>query len=156
MDLGVDQGSPHSDLARFKDGKYLYRLPNGKLDIDRYNREFNQYTQKRQETEKEAIQRKLNNLNSPPKEIAPYDLSIGQIMINIKNTIFSVMDELLSFTFTWQSLWKDYRLFYLGLFLIMIATLVYLFFFFASGTVIDGKSLPATNIQEIKLYNGQP
>ena len=43
MDVGVDQGNPHGDMGRFDDGKYLFKNDDGKFDIDKFNRQFDQY-----------------------------------------------------------------------------------------------------------------
>jgi hypothetical protein len=55
MDIDVDQAVPRGDLVRYASGKYIYRFPDGELDIDRFNRDFNQYKEKRKATMKKRI-----------------------------------------------------------------------------------------------------
>lgn len=155
MDVNVDQGLPRGDLARFDNGKYLYRLDDGKFDIDRFNRDFDQYKTKRKEEMKEKVQQKLDELNKPPEEIPAYNLSVGQIMINIKDTLFGIIDDLLRFDFTWDVVLKKNRLFYLGLAVIIIAAIIYLYFFFKSDETINTNPTTVTHIHEIKLFSGQ-
>ena len=132
MDIGVDQGLPNQDMGRFNDGKYLFKKDDGKFDIDKFNREFDQYKIKRKEETKEKLQQKLDELNKPIEETPPYNLSIGEIAINTKDAIFNIIDDLLSFKFSWLILTRDHRLFYLGIFLIVVSLIVYLYSFFMS------------------------
>ncbi|QKF93786.1 hypothetical protein QKU48_gp0328 [Fadolivirus algeromassiliense] len=153
MDVNVDQGIPRGDLARFENGKYLYRLDNGKFDIDKFNRDFDQYKVKRKNEMNEKIQQKLDELNKPPEEIPAYNLSVGQIMINIKDTLFGIIDDLLRFDFTWNVVLKKNRLFYLGLAVIIIASIIYLYYFFKVNSINDPLPTIITHVHEIKLSN---
>lgn len=131
MDINVDQGSPNSGrLGRFENGKYLYRLDDGNFDIDRFNRDFDQYKTMRKKEMAELMQKKLDSLNTPQPETPPYALSIGQVMINMKDTVFNTLDDIINFNFTKQAFLSDHRLFYLGLFFIIIALLIYFYFIF--------------------------
>lgn len=136
MDINVDQGSPDSGrLGRFENGKYLYRLDDGKFDIDRFNRDFDQYKTMRKQEMAELMQKKLDSLNAPQPEIPPYALSIGQVMINMKDAVFNTLDDIINFNFTRQAFLSDHRLFYLGLFFIIIALLVYFYFIFKTTDI---------------------
>ena len=73
MDIGIDQARPwainnngvkYRDLIRFASGKYLYRMNNGEIEIDRFNRDFDQYKWKRKGTMDENL--KLLNLRPRP------------------------------------------------------------------------------------------
>lgn len=131
MDINVDQGSPNSGrLGRFENGKYLYRLDDGNFDIDRFNRDFDQYKTMRKKEMAELMQKKLDSLNTPQPETPPYALSIGQVMINMKDTVFNTLDDIINFNFTKQAFLSDHRLFYLGLFFIIIALLIYFYYIF--------------------------
>jgi len=157
MDINVDQGSPQGDIGRFESGKYLYKLDSGKFDVDKFNRDFDQYKSKRKNEMKDNIERKLDELNTPPDETPPYNLSIGQIMINMKDAIFNIIDDLLNFKISWNILLKQNRLFYLGLMLIIIAVIFYLYLFFmAEGITQNNDQLKVTHVHEIKLVNEQP
>lgn len=127
MDINIDQGSQQGDLARFEDGKYLYRMNNGKFNVDQFNRDFDQYKEKRKEEEKEILDRKLDELNKPPLIIPPYALSIGQVMINMQDSIFNTVDDILNFNVNQDLLLKQNRLFYWGLLFVIIAIVLYLY-----------------------------
>lgn len=157
MDINVDQGSPRGDLSRFESGKYLYRLDDGKFDVDKFTRDFDQYKDKRKEEMRERIDRKLDELNKPPEITPPYNLSIGQIMINMKDAIFNIIDDLLNFKISWNILLKENRMFYLGIFILIIACIFYLYAFFLNENKdIIATPLVVTHVHEIKLINEQP
>lgn len=135
MDIGVDQGSARGDLGLKNDGRYLYKLDDGKFDIDRFNRDFDQYKQKRKDQMKEEIDRKLAELNRPPEVIPVYNLSIGQILVNMKDSVFDIIDDVINFKIYNGMLLKNNRMFYLGLFIIIIALLMFFYMFF----IFDGQ-----------------
>lgn len=130
MNINMDEATPNGDLVRFENGKYLYQFGNGKFNIDQFNRDFDQYKDQRKEEMRKEIDKKLSELNKPPEHIAPYDLSVGQIMINTKDAIFNIIDDLFNFKISWRTVLRDNRLFYLGVFVIMIACILYFYAFF--------------------------
>ena len=149
MDINVDQGSPKGDLGRFSDGKYLYKNNDGKFDIDKFNRDFDQYKVKRKDEMNDSVQKKLDELNKPVVEEAPYNLPVGEIAIKTKDSIFNIIDDLLNFNFSWEVLTKDHRLFYLGIFLVFIAILVYMYSFFMSGASEEATGETNSNINQL-------
>jgi len=136
MDINVDQGIPRGDLVRFESGKYLYKLADGKFDIDRFNRDFNQYKDKRKQEMAEILNKKLEILNTPPREIPVYNLSIGDILVNMKIAFFNILDDILQFNFNINIFLKENRLFYIGLMLIIVSCLIYMYLIF-STTIRD-------------------
>lgn len=130
MDINIDQGSQQGDLGRLDNGKYLYKFDNGKFDIDKFNRDFDQYKDKRKEEEKEILDRKLAELNKPPDITPPYNLSVGQIMINMTESTFNTIDDILNFNISQDTLLKQNRLFYLGILLIIVALILYAYMMF--------------------------
>lgn len=130
MDINVDQGSQQGDLGKFDDGKYLYKFDNGKFDIDKFNRDFDQYKTKRKEEADIVITKKLEELNKPPIETPPYSLSVGQVMINLKDAIFGTIDDLINFNIDRTILTKHHRLFYWGILLIIVAFILYTYMLF--------------------------
>lgn len=146
MDINIDQGQPQGNLERTETGKYLYKQDNGKSGLDKFNRQFEQYKTQRKEIMGEELQKKLDILNTPPQELPAYDLSIGQIMINIKDTMFNITDDILRFDVTSDTILKENRLFYLGLFFVIIACLIYLYLYFIE-TETSNKGSTVINIQ---------
>jgi hypothetical protein len=130
MQVGVDSGMPQGDLIKQFDGKYIYKFSDGTLDIDHYNREFSQYSDKRKEEMKKILAEKLDTLNKPKPVELIYDLGIGQIAINTKDAIFDMLDDTINLRFTNDMLTKNNRLFYLGIVLIIIACLSFFYLMF--------------------------
>jgi len=129
--IGVDEGSREGgEVARLESGKYLYEFPNGKFDIDRFNRDFSQYKEKRKLEMESTLQNKLDKLNYPEKEIPAYDLSIGQLTINMKDALFDIMDDIINFDVTGGTFLRHNRLIYIGLILILIACIIFFYFMF--------------------------
>jgi hypothetical protein len=123
MDINVDQGVPRGDLVRFDSGKYMYRFPNGNLDIDRFTRDFDQYKEKR----KSVMNEEINTFNSSQEpNTPPYKLPIGVIAINTKNAIIGLFNDFSNSNFGSNVFTKNYRLFYLGLALIIFGVLFFL------------------------------
>lgn len=146
MDINIDQGTPQGNLERTETGKYLYKQDDGRSGLDKFNRQFEQYKTQRKEIMGAEIQKKLDILNTPPLELPAYDLSIGQIMINIKDTMFNITDDILRFDVTPDTLLKENRMFYLGLFFVIMACLVYLYLYFVVSDNSE-KGTTTINIQ---------
>jgi hypothetical protein len=139
MNIGIDQGLPRNDLVKFPDGKYLYKLPSGKLDIDKFNRDFEQYKDKRKIEMREQLQKKLDDLGREPSEIPAYNLSMGQILINVKDTILNILDDILRFKFELGIFTKDDRLFYLGILMLIIGILVCAYYYVVQDQPVSDK-----------------
>jgi hypothetical protein len=146
MDIDVDLANVDNTLVKTYDGKYLYVLPNGSLDIDHYNRVFTQYSDIRKEDMKKELEKKLEDLNKPPPVTLIYDLPIGQIVINTKDAMFDILDDIINLRFTYDTVLKNDRLFYLGIVLIMIGCLLFLYAIFGSSDN-DKKFSYASNIK---------
>jgi len=73
-----------------------------------------------------------------------YQLSILEITIELKNTIFGIMDDLLLGNFNMNILFKDNRMFYVGLTILIISIILYIYDY-----AIDGGNDPLN-----KLMNG--
>ncbi|ARF11769.1 hypothetical protein Klosneuvirus_2_205 [Klosneuvirus KNV1] len=146
MDINIDQGQPQGNLERTESGKYLYKQEDGKSGLDKFNRQFEQYKTQRKDIMGAEIQKKIDLLNTPPQDIPAYDLSIGQIMINIKDSMFNITDDILRFDVTSNTFLKENRLFYTGLFFVIMACLLYLYLYFIDSES-SNKGSTVINIQ---------
>lgn len=126
-----DLATVDNTLVKQYDGKYLYVLPNGKLDIDHYNRVFTQYSDIRKNDMKIELEKKIAEMNKPKPVDLIYDNSIGVILINTKDAAFNIMDDIVNRRFENDIITKDNRLFYLGIIIVMVACLLYLYLFFS-------------------------
>jgi hypothetical protein len=129
MNVGVDLATVDNTLVKEYDGKYLYRLPNGKLDIDHYSRDISQYSEVRKNDLKILIDKKLEDLNKQEPVELVYDLSVGQIIINLKDTLFDIIDDVINMRFRTDTFTQNNRLFYIGIFLIVIGCIMYGYLF---------------------------
>lgn len=69
--------------------------------------------------------------NDPAPEEKPiHEQSIIDIFIGIKNTWFHILDDVLSGDITWDMFTKENRLFYIGLTIIIVAILLYIYNYF--------------------------
>lgn len=128
MDINVDQADPRKDMIKEDSGKYLYVDPsNNKFDIDKFNRYYEQYRDRRREQMKEEMNKKLKELNAPDPVIPVYRQSIPKILTDVKDSMFNLLDDLLQGNFTMDTFIKNHRLFYLGIIFVIIAVFMYVY-----------------------------
>jgi hypothetical protein len=134
MDVNVDQGAFHGDMGKTSEGKYLYKLDPTKFDIDKFNRDFEQYNDQRKESMQEAINVRLAALNTVQDPTLVYNLSIGEIAVNTKDSLFNTLDDVLHKPITSQTFLQKNRLFYIGLTFIFLSLIVFFYAFFVQST----------------------
>ena len=146
MDINVDQNVPRDDMVKLDSGLYKYRLEGDKFEIDRFNRDFEQYKERRKIEMKKKLDKKLEELNKPEEPIPIFNQSIGQILIQTKDALFNILDDLLQFKFTYETVLKDDRIFHLGITIVLITIFLLLY------TVIVGEKTQNNNTAiKIKL-----
>lgn len=126
MDVNIDQANITNDFIGTDEGKYFYRSDTGEFDFDKFNLEFDQYKERRDAEQERNLQEKLAELNKPKEIIPIYGQSIGQVLIDTKNSLFELLDDLLQGEFTTLTFTKNHRLFYIGLILLFIAIFMYI------------------------------
>jgi hypothetical protein len=128
MNIDVDQAVPRKDMVLQEDGKYIYvDQTNSKFDIDKFNRYYEQYRERRRATMQTKMQEKLAELNRPRTEIPVYNQSVPKIILDVKDSLFNLLDDLLQGKIELETFFKNNRLFYLGITLIFIAIFVYVY-----------------------------
>tara|TARA_A100001015_G_C15031668_1_gene733641 strand:+ start:1514 stop:1888 length:375 start_codon:yes stop_codon:yes gene_type:complete len=112
------------------------------FDIREFNKKYEDNIQQKINLQKEKEQTRLKELSDPIYKKTLYDLSIGEILINLKNVVFNIFDDLQSFN-TFKSFLsifvkkdqlksflsifvKKDRMFYSGLLSILIAIIMFL------------------------------
>lgn len=125
MNIDTDEATPSENLTVTNDGKYLFRSNTGDFDIDRFNLFYEQYNDKRKKVQRSRIRAKLDELNKPIPKMPIYDDKIGKIFIDMKDSIFDTMDDILQGKFTFNTFTKNNRLFYLGFVLVLIVIFLY-------------------------------
>jgi hypothetical protein len=129
MDINIDQSTPRGDLLEDKEGKFIYKINDERNEIDKFNRNFDQYKERRKEQMKLKMEAKLAELNKKEDDVPVYNKPLGEIIVNIKDTIFKIFDDILSFNMinSRDLIMKDNRLFYIGLLLLFIAVIMCLY-----------------------------
>ncbi len=128
MDVNIDQADPRKDMIKQDDGKYVYVDPaNSKFDVDKFNRYYEQYRDRRRSQMKEQMEKKLAALNAPDPEIPVYNQSIPKIIMDVKDSLFNTLDDILQGKFEIETIMKNNRLFYLGITFIFLAIFMYVY-----------------------------
>lgn len=101
------------------------------FDLADFNKKFVADKEKRQKESKIKLQEKIDGLNrdANTKKIRLYNLSVSELMIGVKNTWFGILDDLLIMKFN-NIATKNDRLFYIGLTIIIVATILHICDFF--------------------------
>ena len=108
-------------------------MTDGKFDIDKFNNEFVNVANSQKEkalAEDELQLKKLNEISNQKTSLA--NLTLFDLFVGIKNTWFDILDDMLLQNFQPNILFRDNRLFFVGLTLILIGMLMYLYTFFVS------------------------
>jgi len=98
---------------------------NNELDINEFNKTFEEkQKQNKKENELEAMNKIIENQQL-------HDMSLGDIFINMKEEIFGIIYDIFSINFnsfdTFSEIFtKNNRLFYIGIFLIIICIFLYI------------------------------
>jgi hypothetical protein len=129
MDIGVDQSTPRGDLTRDEDGKYTYKITKNRNEVDRFNRDFEQYADRRKLVMQQQMNARLEELNAPQDDTPIYKKPIGTILIKTKDTVFDILDDMMQFKFS-QIFTKDNRLFHIGVILLIITLTVFIIYTF--------------------------
>lgn len=128
MDIDIDQADPRNDLIKEnQDGKYIFKVDKDKFEIDRFNRVFDQYIDRRKEEMKKRMEQRLNELNKPVDPPPIYNLPLGEILIKTKDSMLNMLDDLLRFRFNLDTFTKNNRLFHIGVLTIIIGLVIYLY-----------------------------
>ncbi len=100
-------------------------------DID-FNQKFEQTKELTKEIIKEKDRQRLENLNKETTERSITELSVMEILIGIKDTWFELIDDLLQKKFNATTFTMNNRMFFIGITIIIIAVLAYIYSLFTS------------------------
>lgn len=92
-----------------------------------FNKVFEQKIHEQNELNMKLDQERLAKLNSPGAPISIFSLSLMDIFIGIKDTLFGIIDDILTLKFSINIFTKNNRLYFLGIALMIVAVLLYLF-----------------------------
>jgi len=96
-----------------------------KFNLAEFNKAFTEAQKAREKDRSELESDVLNKLNKekPIKQL--YELGIIEIFIKIKDTLFEVLDDLLQGDFRAKVFLDDHRLFFMGMFLILVVFVIH-------------------------------
>lgn len=129
-----------------------------KFDLAKFNIEFDRNKEIAKENQRISDLNKLNALSQETVHVSLYDLPLADIIINIKNTWFNLLDDLLDQKFEIETFTKDNRLFYIGITILFFTIILYLYTMIISdeGNLItkieSGSSQHVKKIYHIHQY----
>lgn len=98
-----------------------------RFDISKFNREFETSKESNKLIVKLKENERLDRINKKDNELKPYQLPVSDILINIKDTWFNILDDLLQGKIMISILTDNNRLFYIGLTIIIVIIILYLY-----------------------------
>jgi hypothetical protein len=128
--------------------------PNNDFDLQKFNREFVFKKEKaaieNQINSQEKIEKLTQAANTEIKSL--YDYSVSELAIGIKDSWFGILDDLLAQKIESKTLTKNNRLFFIGLTIIFICVILYLYnFFIEEDIIIDNNK--TTIVEKHYFYN---
>lgn len=127
-----------------------------KVDEKKFNDDFERYkhfVQKYKNIDDTNKLNKLNELNKKDNYTKIYDLSILEIFVNIKDTWFEILDDILSTKITLKIFTKENRLFYIGITIFIIACALYLYNALTCNTDNINTHMKSPNMNITKVYH---
>jgi len=94
------------------------------FDIKKFNQDFEDYLDRQKKSRLEREAQYLESKTVVKREKLLHELSFYELVVNTKNTVFNIMDEIVNNKVTKETFIKDNRLFYIGLLLIIFAMIL--------------------------------
>jgi hypothetical protein len=98
---------------------------NKKFNIKLFNENYDKYKEKRRKLTAELEQSKLDKINKGPDKKQLHELTAPEIVTGIKDSLFAVLDDILQLKVTRDTFLIQNRMFFLGLFIIIVIILSY-------------------------------
>ena len=114
------------------------------------NKEFEDTVLQKNIEMKQIMQDRLDKLNQQKIEHEPYNKTVGETIINTKDALYGILDDLLQYKFTLNTFTKENRLYYIGIVLLFIVISMYIYDMFVISHI---KQPIETNVITVKLIN---
>ena len=114
------------------------------------NKEFDDTVLQKNIEMKQIMQDRLDKLNQQKIEHEPYNKTVGETIINTKDALYGILDDLLQYKFTLNTFTKENRLYYIGIVLLFIVISMYIYDMFVISHI---KQPIETNVITVKLIN---
>lgn len=118
-------------------------MDENEFDTIDFNRRFEDEKELTKELVREQERRRLQELNIEEEQKSLTELSVTEILINTKDSWFGLIDDLLKGEFNITSFTVNNRLFYIGITIIIIVMIIYLY------TLLEDDS---ENVKYIYIY----
>lgn len=97
------------------------------FNLDLFNKKYEDIRKKKQKIVKDTEQKRLSKLNITEFTKKIHEYTVGELLFKLKDSIFGILGDLLRFRFRLDTFTKNNRLFYLGLLILIIILIIYLF-----------------------------
>jgi hypothetical protein len=94
-------------------------------DLAKFNKNFDNYLEQQRKISQLHDQEVLNKFTEK-ENVQPQQLSISSMLVNMKDSLFNIADDIINLRINAQTFTKENRLFYLGLFLMLTVFLFYI------------------------------
>jgi hypothetical protein len=122
------------------------------FDIMQFNQVFEEAKQEQNKVSRERESERLARLNREVPRKPLNELSTGEILIGVKDAWFGIIDDLLQAKFTMSTLTKENRIFFIGLTLIIIVIIMYLYNLFVEPVHPMPKNIEIHNIYKTNRF----
>lgn len=131
-------------------------MPPKQFDVQDFNKKFNEDKAKRKEESKQRELDKLAELNKPVREKRLLEMNFADILIGIKDSWFGILDDLLQQKYTFDTFTKHNRLFFVGLTLILIGLIVFVYNFLVDDPEEEKLQKDKNTIEKHYIYQMVP
>jgi len=118
-----------------------------KFDEKKFNSDFDKKKEIDKMNSKILADERLGKMNTTVTTKPIYQYTMGEILIGIKDTWFGILDDLLLQRFTLDTFTKDSRLFFIGITLVIIGIVFYVYSYLVDE---DEEPQPREKIIEIR------
>ncbi len=118
------------------------------FDVQAFNKDFEIYLDAKQRATEKKEAGDLEKLNKIVIKKRLDQLTLAEILINFKNSLFGLLDDLLAFKYEITTFTKDDRLFYLGLFIVAFMIFIYV----AQLLFGDDPKKPPDQLVEVQIH----
>jgi hypothetical protein len=127
------------------------------FDVKKFNIDFDVEKAMQEKTRRQKERARLASMEKPEIKKKIYQLSIGEILIGLKDTWFEILDDLLQQRFSLSIFTKGNRLFFIGLTITIIVLIVYLYELLTEDEVpqLDTKVKEVHHIYHLVKADGQ-
>jgi hypothetical protein len=115
----------------------LAATPGGRFDAQKFNIEFEKSKNIKKAQTKSLEQERLAKLSSDETTLSITELTVSEILIGLKDSWFDLLDDLLQRRFDITIFTKKNRLFYIGVTLIIIIIILYVYDLLSDETEKD-------------------